>query len=122
MNENNDNRLLLIITDGLGFNPSTSEKIIIKVWDNLSSIEKNQLFNLYKKNNLDQSLYLAPLYPISSEIFNENHNLGFMISILEKITKIRSEIPTSLLKKINKKFILFQKNLNMCLGHRIVKI
>ena len=103
MNENNDNRLLLIITDGLGFNPSTSEKIIIKVWDNLSSIEKNQLFNLYKKNNLDQSLYLAPLYPISSEIFNENHNLDFMISILEKITKIRSEIPTSLLKKINKK-------------------
>tara|TARA_B100000519_G_C14260930_1_gene447933 strand:- start:3484 stop:5445 length:1962 start_codon:yes stop_codon:yes gene_type:complete len=103
LNENNDNRLLLIITDGLGFNPSTSEKIIIKVWDNLSSIEKNQLFNLYKKNNLDQSLYLAPLYPISSEIFNENHNLDFMISILEKITKIRSEIPTSLLKKINKK-------------------
>ena len=103
MNENNENRLLLIITDGLGFNPTTSEKILIKVWDNLSSIEKNQLLDLYKKNNLDQSLYLAPLYPVSSEIFNENHNLGYMISTIEKITKIRSKIPILILKKINEK-------------------
>ncbi|MFL2664386.1 MAG: alkaline phosphatase family protein [Dehalococcoidia bacterium] len=103
MQKNNDNRLLLIIIDGLGFNPTTSKKIIVKVWDNLSSIEKSELLYLYNKNNLDENLYLAPLYPISSEVFDENHTLDFMNNNLEKIVNIRSEFPKSLLNKINKK-------------------
>ncbi len=109
MQKNTNNRLLLIITDGLGFNPNTSKKIIVKVWDNLTPIEKSELLDLYNKNNLDENLYLAPLYPISSEVFDENHKLEFMSNNLKKIINIRSEISKSLLNKIGKKINEFSE-------------